>query len=117
MKKFMFIFRGPDYDEVNFSPEQSQAYMQKWFDWIGQLSQQGAYVSGEQLMKTGKLLTGSKKPVTDGPFTEGKELVGGYFIVKAESLESATEMAKGFPDFELQGTVEIREVIDHGGQA
>jgi len=46
-----------------------------------------------------------------GPFAEGKELVGGYFILSAESLEEATELAMGFPDFEIQGSVEIREIM------
>lgn len=62
-------------------------------------------------MKEGKTVQGKKPLVTDGPFAEGKELLGGYFIIKAESLEEATELAFGYPDFDMQGSVEIREIM------
>lgn len=110
MKDFMFIFRGPTPEDLKMSPEQSQASMQKWFDWIGELSAKGRYVAGDPLLKAGKTLEGKKTVVMDGPFAEGKELVGGYFIIKAESLEEATELAFGFPDFDTQGSVEVREI-------
>jgi hypothetical protein len=111
MKDFMFIFRGPTPEDLQLSPEETQASMQKWFDWIGQLSAQGRYVGGDPLIKEGRSVAGKKPVVTDGPFAEGKELVGGYFIIKAETLEEATELAFGFPDFESQGSVEIREIM------
>jgi hypothetical protein len=111
MKDFMFIFRGPTPEDLNLTPEESQASMQKWFEWIGELSAKGRYVGGDPLLKEGKLIQGKKPVVTDGPFAEGKELLGGYFIIKAESLEEATELAFGFPDFELHGSVEVREVM------
>ncbi|RFM30625.1 YciI family protein [Deminuibacter soli] len=111
MKDFMFIFRGPSYEELQLSPEEVQANMQEWYNWVNQLSAKQVYVGGEPLLPGGKVLQGSKTVVTDGPFAEGKELVGGYFIVKAESLEAATEMAKGFPDFDRNGSVEVREIM------
>ncbi len=48
--------------------------------------------------------------LTDGPFAEGKEYLGGYLILKAQSLEEASQLAYGFPDFERGGSVEIREI-------
>jgi len=93
------------------SPEESQASMQKWFDWINQLREKGLYKGGDPLMPGGKTIQGKKPVVTDGPFAEGKELLGGYFIISAESLEEATQMAFGFPDFDIQGSVEIREIM------
>ncbi|HTI12426.1 MAG TPA: YciI family protein [Puia sp.] len=111
MKDFMFIFRGPTPEDLNLTPEESQASMQKWFEWIGELSAKGRYVGGDPLLKEGKLIQGKKPVVTDGPFAEGKELLGGYFIIKAESLEEATQLAYGFPDFDTEGSVEIREVM------
>lgn len=111
MKDFMFIFRGPTPEDLKLTPEQSQTAMQKWFDWIGELSAKGRYVAGDPLMREGKAIQGKKPVVTDGPFAEGKELLGGYFIIKAESLEEATELAFGFPDFDTQGSVEIREIM------
>jgi hypothetical protein len=110
MKDFMFIFRGGM--PADLTPEESQASMQKWFDWINKLKSQGRYVGGDPLLPSGKSLTGKKPMVTDGPFAEGKELIGGYFIIKAASLDEATELAlKGYPDFDTQGIVEVREIM------
>jgi hypothetical protein len=111
MKDFMFIFRGPSPADLNWTPEQGQANMQKWFNWIGELSAKGHYVGGDPLVPEGKIVKGKKPVATDGPFAEGKELLGGYIIIKAESLAAATELAFGFPDFDIDGSVEVREVM------
>ncbi|MBN8652877.1 MAG: hypothetical protein J0L67_15695 [Cytophagales bacterium] len=109
MEKYMFIFIGGDASHL--SPEQQQAGMEKWFAWVKKLQSQGRYDSGEALLPGGKKISGIKKTVTDGPFAESKEIVGGYFVIKAKDLAEATELAKDYPDFELGGTIEIREVI------
>jgi hypothetical protein len=111
MKDFMFIFKGAG-QQYNFSPEQMQQHMQSWFGWIESLKAKNLYVSGDALMPAGgKTVTGSKKLVTDGPFAESKELVGGVLVIKAASYEEAAEIAKGCPDLALEGIVEIREVM------
>lgn len=110
MKDFMFIFRN-GVETLGFSPEQMQQHMQKWFAWIEELRAKDLYVAGEPLIPTGKVVKGAKALVTDGPFTESKELVGGFFIIRAASLEEATIIAKGCPDLALDGSVEVREVM------
>jgi hypothetical protein len=110
MKDFMFIFRGAA-DQYDFSAEQMQQHMQKWMVWIDELKAKDRYVAGEPLTPEGKIVKGAKALVTDGPFTESKELVGGFFIVRASSLQEATELAKGCPDLPLNGSVEVREVM------
>ena len=105
----MLIFRGGS-DAMQMSPEESQQHMQKWFEWVGQLQQKGIYTSGEALLPTGKTVSQGNL-VTDGPFAESKEMVGGFFIVKAASLEEAAEIAKDCPDIPLGGTVEVRDVV------
>jgi hypothetical protein len=85
--------------------------MQKWFTWVEKLSKQNRYVAGEALHPTGKTISGATKTVTDGPFTESKELVGGFFVVLAKDMNEAIEMAKECPDYELNGIVEVREVV------
>lgn len=111
MQDFMFIFRGGS-DVSDLSPEEMQNHMQKWFQWIDELKAKGIYLGGEALNPGGKLISGKKALVTDGPFAESKELVGGYFVVKANSLEEAVEIAKsGYPDFIFDGAVEVREVM------
>lgn len=105
----MFIFIGGD--PSHLSPEAQQAHMQKWFAWVEKLSQEKKYVAGEALLPGGKTIRGSKKSVTDGPYAEGKEIVGGFFVVEAKDLNEAVEMAKVCPDYELGGIVEVREVM------
>jgi hypothetical protein len=111
MKEYLFLFRGGDGRTVQQSPEKWQAHMQKWMQWMGELSQHGKLVSAQPLNATGKKIEGSKKIVTDGPFMEGKEMVGGYLICKAGTYDEAVDIAKGCPILEFNdGTVEVREI-------
>jgi len=105
----MLIFRGGS-DAMQMSPEESQQHMQKWFAWVGELQEKGIYTAGEALLPTGKTV-GKGNVVTDGPFAESKEMVGGFFIVKANSIEDAIGIAKSCPDLPLGGTVEVRDVV------
>ncbi|MBG9374862.1 hypothetical protein I5907_01335 [Panacibacter sp. DH6] len=111
MKDFMFIFRNGIESRRNAAPEEMQNNMQLWFAWVEKLKSQGVYAGGEALMPGGKTITGEKQVITDGPFAESKELVGGYFIVKAEDLDSAVAYTKDYPDFSIGGSVEVREVV------
>jgi hypothetical protein len=109
MEKFMLIFQGNP-NGVQ-SPEAMQAHMGKWMSWIERLNQQGKYVAGEPLVPGGKLVTGPNKTVTDGPYTEGKEIVGGFFIVNARDIAEAVEISKECPDYEFGGSVQVRQVM------
>ncbi len=111
MKDFMFLFKGPYYEELELSPEKAQNHMEKWFAWIEELRSQGIYVDGKPLVRSGKTVSGIDQVVTDGPFAESKELVGGYFIIKANDIDEAVAATKGFPDYGLGGSVEVREVM------
>ena len=108
MEKFMFIFHGGMPSDA--SPEQMQANMGKWFGWIEKLSKDGTYVAGEPLLPGGKLIKG-KKSVTDGPYTEGKELVGGFFIVNADNMDEAVKLCDDYPDYEIGGSIQVRQVL------
>ena len=110
MKEFMFIFRGGN-RAADFSPEEMQAHMQKWFAWVEKLRGKNIYSSGAPLVREGKVVKGEKALVTDGPFAESKEVVGGFFIIKADTIEEAIELAKDCPDLPLNGSVEVREVM------
>jgi hypothetical protein len=110
MKDFMLLFRGA-MQQFEFSPEEMQKHMQKWFSWVDDLKAKNIYVSGEPLLPEGKTVTGKKAVVTDGPFAESKEIIGGFFLIKAATIEEATEIAKACPDLPLDGIVEIREVM------
>ncbi|NNV55111.1 YciI family protein [Limnovirga soli] len=112
MKEFLLIFRREHIaSEPALSPEQLQAMMKPWQDWIGNIAAQNKLAnSGNRLEADGRVLkTGNI--VTDGPYVEIKEAIGGYIIVKANSLEEATELAKGCPILMVGGNVEIRTIV------
>ena len=108
MEKYMFLFAGGDASHL--SNEDMQKHMQKWFAWVEKLTKQQRYVSGESLLPAAKKIVGPKKIVTDGPYAEGKEVIGGYFVVYANDMNEAVEMAKDCPDYQFGGVVEVREV-------
>ncbi|RMA57047.1 YciI family protein [Ulvibacter antarcticus] len=109
MKDYLFIIRGGE-DMSNMSPENIQAHMKDWETWMGGLAQNGKLVGGEPLQKEAKTLTERGTKITDRPLAEGKEMVGGYIIVKADTLDEAAGLAKGCPGFDHDCSIEVREI-------
>lgn len=106
MGKFMLLFWNQATSEETFmrqSPEDRQAEMAKWNAWIGGVAAQGKLVGTEALLPHGKTISGKAQIVTDGPFSEAKEVVGGYPIVTASNLDEAVVRANGCPMFEAGG--------------
>ncbi|GLR18471.1 YciI family protein [Portibacter lacus] len=115
MKEYMMIFLGADYANANLSQEQIQERMGKWFAWGDKMGKAGILVGGEALAAGGKRISGKAgkdRVITDTPAIESKELIGGYYTVKAESFDDVVKITEDYPDFDLGGTVEIREVIN-----
>ncbi|CAN5390411.1 YciI family protein [soil metagenome] len=111
MKEYLLLFRGGDHETLQKSPEKWQQHMQKWMLWMSGLQEQGKLIGAQPLGAEGKVLTGTKKIESDGPFMEGKEMVAGYLACKAGSFAEAVEIAKGCPILEFEeGTVEVREI-------
>lgn len=106
MKKYLYVFRGGDEGFADQSPEQMQAHFQRWGEWMGKTA-----AEGHQLHAEGKVVGQGGEILTDGPFAEGKEVVGGYVIVSANDLDHAIEMSKDCPIFEFGGTTEVRELM------
>ena len=112
MKDYMMIFLGAPYDELGLSPDEIQERMGKWFAWTTKMKEGGYLKGGEALHTPAKRISGKERVVTDGPFVESKELIGGYYVVSAENIDAVIEIAQDFPDYDLEGSVEIREVVD-----
>jgi hypothetical protein len=110
MKEFLLLFRT-DYDKVsNASSDQAEAMMKKWMDWLGGIAAQNKLTSkGNRLQSSGRIVK-SDNIVTNGPYTDIKESIGGYSIIKADSYDEAVEMAKGCPVLLAGGNVEVREI-------
>lgn len=106
MKQYLYVFRGGDQAYNEQSPEQMQAHMERWGTWMQRISG-----LGHPLQAEGKVVENSGEVITDGPFTEGKEIVGGYVSLPAKDLDHAVELSKDCPIFEFGGTVEVREII------
>ena len=83
---------------------------------MGALAQKSNIVEGEPLTPEGRMVKSNGKVVTDGPFAEGSEVVGGYLLVEANNFDEAVEMSKGCPILEYEdGTVEVRQIADFSG--
>ncbi|WP_299552597.1 YciI family protein [Seonamhaeicola sp.] len=111
MKEFMMIFVGADYADLGLSPEELQTRMGKWFAWNDKMSQAGILRGGNALTPQIRRVVGKNRTVTDLTSAEVKEIVGGYYLVEAKDFDSVQEIAEDYPDYDLGGTVEIREIM------
>ena len=109
MSEYVFLYRG---GESGRSPEIAQQMMQKWMTWLKDLGAKGHIKDqGQPLERSGKLVKGKQKTVTDGPFAEAKDVVGGYTLIEARDITQAVELSKGCPILEVDGAVEVRPVM------
>ena len=108
MNEYVFLYRGGDRPP---SPEPMQQVVQKWSAWLKGLADQGYLADrGHPLERSGKLVNGSKL-ITDGPFAEAKDVVGGFSLIKARDVSHASQLALGCPILERGGQVEVRPVM------
>lgn len=112
MNEFLLVFRR---DAINGdpspSPEQMQAMMKPWQDWMGNLTAQNKLVNaGNRLASEGKVIK-PNNVITNGPYVEIKEAIGGYIIIRAASLDEAAELSKGCPILQVGGSVEVRALV------
>lgn len=115
MKEFILIFRHEDGNKVA-SPEQMQVWMKQTQDWIGGIAAQNKFVGGNGLPFDDAKVVGHNGVVTNGPFGDIKETIGGYVIVRAETVEEAVAFAKGSPVLQGEGnTVEVRKIASGDG--
>jgi len=111
MKNFMLIFFGEDYSKIEWGPGEMQERMQKWGTWTQQIMEKGIFVDGQGLLNNTRTITTKDGVAKDGPYMDVKETVGGYYVIKAENIDAALEIARDYPDFDLGGAVEVRECM------
>lgn len=115
MDEFILIFRHEDGSKIA-SPEQMQVWMKQTMEWIGGIAAQNKFSGGNGLPFDDAKVVWHNNVVTNGPFGEIKETIGGYIIVKAESVEEAVEFAKGCPVLQGDGnSVEVRKIAKGDG--
>lgn len=106
----MMIFRNDYNPSFKPSPEQMQASIKQWQDWIGGIAAQGKFIGTNRLGFEGKTLK-PNNVISDGPYAEVKEIVGGYILVKATNIDDAMKLAEGCPILNIGGHVEVRNVL------
>jgi hypothetical protein len=112
MEEYILIFRHEDGSKTA-SPEQLQMWMKQTMDWIGNIAAQNKFVSGTGLPFADAKVVKHKGIVTNGPFGDIKETIGGFVIIKAETVEEAIEFAKGSPVLQGEGnSVEVRKIAN-----
>jgi len=105
---YMLIFRGTDWYK-GLSPEQMQQVADNWMAWFNRLKDEGTAIAGNPLEPQGKIV-GKNRVVSDGPFAESKETIGGYFLLKVNSLDEAVTIAQQCPGLPYGIRVEVRPV-------
>jgi hypothetical protein len=112
MAKFLFLYRGGNDDLAKMTPVEMQQQMQRYREWIDEgVREKWLHDVGDGLGEG--CVVNSMNIVTDGPFAESKEVVGGYQIVNADTLEAAVELAKRCPNLLVGGSVEVRPLAGH----
>ncbi|MGB7342931.1 MAG: YciI family protein [Pirellulaceae bacterium] len=115
MAKFMFLMRGGCDEQPNMTPEQMDAGMKAWMDWMKEGQDAGWLLDpGSGLSQNGAVVQPDSS-IVDGPFAESKELVGGYSIVEAEDLAAACELAKKTMAIAGGGKIEVRPIANMSG--
>jgi hypothetical protein len=111
MSKFLYLFWNKPSNWNAQSPAEMERRMKKWMGWMDSLKDAGHFKgAGERLEDTGSLVRGKAKTVTDGPYAEAKDTIGGYIVVEAKDLKEAVELSKGCPVLEGEGLVEVRPI-------
>lgn len=113
MKEFVLIFRTSNNGHFTPSPEQVQEMMKSWTNWMNGIAAQGKLASnGSRLGISNAKVVKPGNIVTDGPFTEIKEFINGFIVVRANTAEEAVEIAKECPIVKGGGgSVEVRAAV------
>jgi len=107
---YMLLFVGMDWHK-GLSPEQTQKVSEDWMAWFKGLMAEGKAVAGHPLGFEGKSVSGKNRAVTDGPFAEAKEAIGGYFMLDVATMDEAVAIARQCPGLPFGAKVEVRPVL------
>ncbi len=114
--KYMLTLLGEEGGWEDATPDEMKAEMDRWAQFGQSLVDAGAYLAGEGLQESSTATTvrigdDGERMVTDGPFAETKEQIGGFYLLECENLDEALEWAKQVPA--SRGAIEVRPVMDY----
>ena len=114
MPRYMLLIKSGEYSSSpQLSPEESQRIVEKYIAFARKLRSENRFLDGDELMSNGRVMSARGGKIVDGPFTETKESIGGYFLISADSYDHAVAIARDCPVFERGGVLEIREIVEH----
>ena len=112
MPQFLLLLHETPSDFPDWSPEEMQKVIQEYQDWGQKLAQAGHFVSSQKLKDNGgrSLSLGDQGLLVDGPFSETKEVVGGYYQIQAQDYHQAIGLCRDCPHLTYGGRIEVREI-------
>lgn len=110
MAKFLFVFRGGGAVTSDLSTAERSANRDNWRTWVAALASNNHIEPG--VHASGRTLRGRAMLVDDAPYNETRDMLTGTLVVLATDLAEATELARGCPAFDFDGSVEIRPVLE-----
>jgi hypothetical protein len=113
MPNYMLLLHEDESQRAGISHDRMMAMIQEYRAWSTKLRAEGRIVGGEKLGEdSGKVLRekNGKVTITDGPYAESKEIVGGFFMIAAKDYDEACSIARGCPHLKYYGRIEVREV-------
>lgn len=115
MAEFMVVLRGNDPELKTYTRDEARKIMERYYNWVERLKQENRYRGGSPLKEGSKLLSGRKDLVMimDTPYARLKEALTGYFVIEADGLAEAVELAKGCPALSHGESVEVLELDNH----
>ena len=109
--EYILLFRGQDWD-TNLTPDETRQMLARLTTWMESVQRTAKVKTGQPLERTGNIVSGKNgRSVTDGPFTESKEAIGGYLLIEATSIDDAIAIAQSYPPLEYGISIEIRPTV------
>jgi len=111
MTEFLFLMRGADWGRA-LPPRECQDELERMMAWVEEMRVAGKLTGGQPLTPTGRIVSSPRtRNVTDGPFVESKEEVGGYLLIEANTMEEAVDLAKACPVLQHGLRIEVRPIV------
>ena len=108
--QYLLLFRNTDFDR-QCPPDVAGEVMERWNAWVERLRADGTMAGGHPLRPEGRVVSKSKgRPISDGPFAEAKEAIGGYILLNVSDMDEAMAVARQCPALDHGMTVEVRPV-------
>jgi hypothetical protein len=107
--EYLLLFRDTNW-HIRLSPADLQESLRQFGAWVDRLTTQGIFKESRPLEAEGIVVTGKNRLVTDGPFAESKEAIGGFFLLELNNLEEAVAIARECPTLKYGGTIEVRAI-------